>query len=235
MPPHEALRAIMLGNQLVYTDEYSVIGNPFDARLSRTQLQLVRLYVLSALVNYAGNRSFQFLPGAEIVKSLRHIGVGDEATLQVLRDLCRMRFITTASHSSATLEASYVPTRLGGYIVRDLITNMTFLENVMMDTFIADDEIWNILKNLTTAIYATRDTIQKLNIRRQRVGIFYDFMSKSFDLLHEEGARRGLPSEWCSRVMHGKRPDLIRNLTQVARSAERNYGPKAERDDYRSG
>ena len=32
LPKHEALRSIILGNRPVYSEQYSVIGNPFDAR-----------------------------------------------------------------------------------------------------------------------------------------------------------------------------------------------------------
>jgi hypothetical protein len=33
LPPHEALRAIMLGNQGIYREEFSIFGNPFDSKL----------------------------------------------------------------------------------------------------------------------------------------------------------------------------------------------------------
>src|SRR5690606_27074886 len=52
LPRHEAFRAILLGNQGVYSEAFSVIGNPFDARLSKTSSQLLRLFVLSGLVRF---------------------------------------------------------------------------------------------------------------------------------------------------------------------------------------
>jgi hypothetical protein len=39
MPQHEALRAIMLGNQQVYFEESSPLGNPFDSRLAKSEAQ----------------------------------------------------------------------------------------------------------------------------------------------------------------------------------------------------
>ncbi|MCV5714540.1 hypothetical protein OFN39_35565, partial [Escherichia coli] len=53
LPKHEALRAILLGNQAVYSEAYSLVGNPFDSRLGRTNFQLLRLFVLAALVQYS--------------------------------------------------------------------------------------------------------------------------------------------------------------------------------------
>jgi hypothetical protein len=160
MPQHEALRAIMLGTQQVYSEEFLVVGNPFDSRLAKSEAQLLRLYVLTAIVNMSSDTSFRHLDGEEIRRHVREIGFGDNITKKVLEDLCRLRFMHTVSHGAATFETDYIVSRLGGYIVRRFIGDLMYLENV--DTFIADDKVWETLKGFTSEIYAARDIIKRI-------------------------------------------------------------------------
>jgi hypothetical protein len=224
MPQHEALRAIMLGNQQVYYEEFSVIGNPFDAKLAKTEAQLMRLYILSAIAAFSANRSFRYLEGTEIQRCLRELGFGDNIALKVIEDLCKMRFLHTVSHTPPSLEASFIVSRLGGYIVRHFIGDMMFLENAMMDTFVSDRQAWDSLKGLTTAIYAERDTLKRMSLRKQRVLEFFLYMKKLYEPLKNDSVRRGLPKEWCLNPLEEIENEFQRRLTRVMSSAQRNYG-----------
>jgi hypothetical protein len=228
MPQHEALRAIMLSNQQVYFEEFSPLGNPFDSRLSKSEAQLLRLFVLAAIVNLSSERAFRHLEGAEIRKQVREIGFGDTLIMKVLTDLCELRFIHTTSHGAPTFESNYVVSRLGGHIVRNFIANFVFIENTMVDTFISDDAIWAELKALTSKIYSERDTIAKLRVRKQRAQVFYDYMGGLYNGLYEESIRRGLPKEWCSHPFRTMASEFGNNLRRALASAERNYGPAAQ-------
>lgn len=225
MPQHEALRAIMVGTQKQYFEEYSVVGNPFDSRLSKTEAQMLRLYLLSAIVNMSGDSSFRHLEGTEIRKNFRSLGFGDDLTLRVLQDLCRLRFLHTTSHTPATFESSFIVSRLGGYIVRYFLSDMMFLENVMMDTFIPDEVTWNRLRSQTDSIYSERNTIRRLSLRRERVQAFYDYMLRLYTPLRDDSIRRGFSAAWCAHPLESARTQLSTNLTRAARSAEQNYGP----------
>lgn len=227
MPQHEALRAIMLGNQQVYSEELSVLGNPFDSRLAKTEAQALRLYVLSAIVQLSSEKTFRYLEGTEIKRALRIIGFGDQITQKILDDLCRLRFIHTTSHGKPTIESNYVVSRLGGYIVRHFIADMMYLENVMMDTFVADKDTWEEMYRLTNDIFSSRDTVKRISIRRERVRKFYDYMIEIYKPLREESIRRGLPKEWCSNPLVDLHNRFDTNLQRIARSAARNYGPAA--------
>ncbi len=89
----------MLGNQSVYNEEFSVIGNPFDSRLGRSNGELLRLFVLSALVRQSGGDGSGYIDGPEIRDNLKTIGFSESDTLDVLGDLCHLRFIHTRSTS----------------------------------------------------------------------------------------------------------------------------------------
>jgi GTPase SAR1 family protein len=225
LPKHEALRAILLGNQSVYNEAFSPIGNPYDSHLERTTLQLTRLFVLTALVQYSSDASFQYLDGIEINKYLRTVGIGDEVALKVLNDLCRFRFCYTGGHGPADFKSSYYPSRLGGYIIRDLISNFMFVENIMMDTFVADEKVWENLNALGRQIsnsYHSR-TI-RVYYRIERVKAFHAYMTDLYSVLCDEAIRRTLPKEWHVNVLKEVYPALELNMRNALESAERNYG-----------
>jgi hypothetical protein len=70
-PIHEAIRAIMFGNQSIYRDEFSPILNPFDAKTGRSESQVLRVLIMSALVGAATAKTFQGLEVGEIVAAWR--------------------------------------------------------------------------------------------------------------------------------------------------------------------
>lgn len=225
LPKHEALRAILLGNQSVYNEAFSPIGNPYDSHLERTTLQMTRLFLLSALVQYSSDASFQYLDGIEINRSLRIIGIGDYAALKVLSDLCRFRFCYTGGHGEADFKSSYYPSRLGGYVVRDLISNFMFVENMMMDTFIADENVWAKLNQLGKDISNSHNSrAMRVLYRIERVKAFHSYITDLYSVLCEEAIRRALPKEWHINILRESYPSLESNMRTALESAERNYG-----------
>lgn len=222
MPKHEAFRAIMLGTRPVYSEDYSSIGNPFDSRLSISRAQLLRLYILSALVNYASDAAFRHLDGSFIGEQLRKIGFGDSLVNQVLRDLCRHRFLFTASHGDASLSASFMPSRLGGLVVRDLLSNFTFLENVMYDTYIADSKAWETLRSLSQQIDSVGKIGVRMRLRAERVQVFFQYLSALYSPLVEESQKRGLSFQWCDNPFNNHAVSLRREIARVLLSARRS-------------
>lgn len=102
LPRHEAFRAIILGTRKVYNEDFSPIGNPFDSRIAVNRAQLLRLFVLSAIVSYASEGGFRFIDGATVCDNLRKVGFGDSYTTRILYDLCKHRFLFTANHGEPT-------------------------------------------------------------------------------------------------------------------------------------
>jgi len=234
LPRHEAFRAIILGTRTVYSEDFSPIGNPFDSRLSVNQAQLLRLFVLSAVVSYATENSFRFIDGGVICESLRKIGFGDSYTTKILSDLCKQRFLFTANHGEATIASSFVPSRLGGYVVRDLIANFTFVENTMFDTYIANQKIWQQLREFSHNIESERNTVKRIIYRVQRAKTFYEYMHSCLEPLISESQKRGLPAQWCNDVMEERKMDFRRELSRVLSSARKNYGSSCKHFDLKT-
>lgn len=221
LPRHEALRAIMLGNDSVYQDSTSVVGNPFDAHLSKTSAQLLRLFILYGIVRRSTEAKAEYVEGSEIREVLRELGFADTITLEVLRALTERRLIHTRSHADVTLDASFISTRLGGYIVRDLISNFTFLENILVDTFIADGDVWSQIKGITDEIYNERDMLKKFQIRKTRVVMFFEYMKSSYSMLRDMAVNKGVGPEWCGHPLEELDSTFRSNLSRATRSAER--------------
>jgi hypothetical protein len=223
LPRHEALRSVMLGNHPVYSEAYSIIGNPFDARLSRNTHQLLRLFILTALVTMSSRGDFQYADGSDIRTALRELGFGDAAIKKVLVDLCRMRFVFTGAHGEPELTSSYYPSRLGGYVVRYLIADLTFLEAVMMDTFIPDQSVWEELRSISEAIEAESAVFRRLKLRHARIGKFYAYMQGLYRSLLNEARRRALPNDWCEEPFANAAAQLRKNAKRAEVSAARYY------------
>lgn len=223
MPKHEAFRSILLGTKATYSEEFSAIGNPFDARLSRTKAQLLRLFIMTALVQQASEADFRHAEGPDIAELLQKIGFGARVTETVLEDLCRFRFIHTEGHTTPSLACSFYPSRLAGHTVRNLITDFTFMENVLMDTFIPIDKYWDELRTVTTEIDVERNILKRIELRIKRVKCFYECMAELYAPVLEESQRRGLPSEWCFPLFDEARHTLEKNLARVRQSANKNY------------
>jgi hypothetical protein len=160
-PIHEAIRAILFGNQSTYRDEFSPILNPFDAKTGRSESQFLRIFIMAALVSAATTKEFQGIEASEIISSLEKIGFSGRITNKVIRDLVRARVCFSRSHQEFTSESILVPTRLCGYIVRDLIGRMVFLETVIFDTFIYGDEVWEQIKDGMRKVYAEQRITQR--------------------------------------------------------------------------
>jgi hypothetical protein len=228
LPPHEALRGIMFGNQSIYRDSFSPIGNPFDAYLGKTDAQLLRLYIMSVLVNSASSREFEGMESSEIISNLQKIGFSERIGEKVLKDLIEKRFIHSRSHQDYSRESVVAPSRLAGYVVRELVGRLMFLETTMFDTFIASDAAWIRLKEIVRKIYAQHDLIAKLHLRKEAVQLFFSLIEENMERLVGEARRRGLPPVWCVNPMARVKGALSSDLTRALSSAQRIYGQPLE-------
>lgn len=224
LPMHEAMRAIMIGSRSVYSEEYSPIANPFDARLDMSSAQMLRIFLLHGLVNHAARRNFEAVSGESIRSIFLEIGFSPDIALKVLEDLCRARYLFTVSHGPANFEADFIPSRLGGFVIRHLISNFVFVENTSMDTFIEDEALWQELRAETDEVFRLRKTTDKIRKRVDRVRVFYSHMVERYTSIAHEAARRGLSAEWLGNPIKDAEANLAASCDRIIQSAIRNYG-----------
>lgn len=231
-PTHEAVRAIMFGNQSIYRDEFSPLINPLDAKTGRSESQFLRLYIMNALVSAASTKSFQGLEAAEIIEALEKLGFSARITNKVVHDLIRGRLCFTRSHQDYTPESVLIPTRLCGYMLRDLLGTMIFLENALFDTFIYDDVTWKEIKTRMANVYSNSRTVSKFKLRKEIVRIFFDWIEGEVQKLCALAASRNIGPFWTSNPITRLRVDFERELERALRSAVKNYGTEQEKEFF---
>lgn len=229
-PTHEAIRAIMFGNQSIYRDEFSPILNPFDAKTGRSESQFLRLLIMSALVSAASTKTFQGLEAGEITKCLEKIGFSQRISSKVIGDLIAGRVCFSKSHQEYNPDSVLVPTRLCGYIVRDLIGRLIFLETTIFDTFIYDDAVWNELRRIMKIVYNESRPVEKFRKRKEMARVFFDWMEREVQKLCYEGAKRNLGPIWTHNPLSRLRSEFDAELERAFRSAVRNYGSDREKE-----
>lgn len=229
-PVHEAIRAVMFGNQSIYRDEFSPILNPLDAKTGRSESQFLRLYIMSALVGAATTKTFQGLEAGEIISCLEKLGFSSRITRKVLDDLIAARVCFSRSHQEFSTESVLVPTRLCGYIVRELIGTFVFLETVVFDTFIYDDDVWLHIKDGMRNIYSETRPVEKFRKRKALIKHFFDWIEGEIQKICAEAAKRNLNPFWTTNPIARVRQDFETGLERALRSAIRNYGNAKEQE-----
>ena len=141
--------------------------------------------------------------------------------MKVVHDLCELRFAHNSSHSEVTEYSSVMPSRLGGYIVRELVHKMVFLEAMLMDTFFPDERVWGEIRRLTQEIEQERDTVRRVRARADRVKVFFNMIAGMFGQLTDQAVQRGLAREWCINPFVESEVDI--ELNRVCMSAAKNY------------
>lgn len=229
-PVHEAIRAIMFGNQSIYRDEFSPFLNPFDAKTGRSESQFLRLYIMSALVWAASTKTFEGIEAGEIVTALEKLGFSRRITDQVIHDLIRGRLCFSRSHQEYNLDSVLVPSRLCGYVVRDLVARLVFVETTVFDTFIYDDVVWSQIKEMVKQVYAERNLVSKFRKRKEVAKAFFDWAEQEVQKLCNEAAKRNLGPLWTNNPLTRVKEDFRQELDRALRSAVRNYGSEKERE-----
>ena len=228
LPQHEAIRAIMLGNHAVYDGEYSVIGNIFDTRRDRDSEQFLKLFVLQYLVLRASEKN-EFEDVNVILDALHRIGFGEGIALSVLTQLHTERYIVTQTERPVRKEGAIMASRLGGRFLREYLTELAFLENFAMDTYISDRDVWEKLRELTVKVHAERNVVKRLRYRIQRAKTFYEYVCDRLQKVVNIARKAPLDSEWNHNFLEERHSDLERSLAPDLASAERNYGNKRRR------
>lgn len=230
LPPHEAIRALMLGSRSVYNDDFSEIRNIFDSKLGNSKHQFLRLFVLSALFNMSKSSSFDGISVIEINKELEKLGYSENTSMLVLKGLFEKRLIFTKSHRELDRDSIVNATRFGGYTLHVLTARLPYVENALFDTFVFDDETWQKMKKLTDEVYRERNNkLERMRKRILLVKTFFRFCQKQYDEIHAEAVRRGLPVEWRTNVLRQVQPQFVEDCKKALASAKRNYGTPEQR------
>jgi hypothetical protein len=179
---------------------------------------------MNALVLCASQNDFDGIAASELYDHLENIGVSRRDSQIVLMDLITLRYVFTRSHQQLSEDAVIVPTRLSGFVVRDLAGRLAFLETVIFDTFISDGQVWNAIESNMKLIYRERNLARKLKLRQEVARQFFGYVEQGLQVLVDEAMARGLPPQFCANAMSKLRVAFKEELARATFSARRNYG-----------
>jgi hypothetical protein len=161
------------------------------------------------------------------------MGFSIRITNKVLKDLIASRVCFSRSHQEFSSESVLAPTRLCGYIVRDLIGKFVFLETVIFDTFIYNDAVWEEIKAEMKSVYAEQRPVEKFRRRKAIAKQYFEWVEGEVQKLCSEAAKRNLGPFWTTNPVTRMRKDFELELERAFRSAVRNYGSPREQEAMR--
>lgn len=173
-PYHEVFKGSVLGSWKYFKEKRADAINLFDSQLGSNTLQLLRLYLLKFLhvKSSYGNAE---VPLSQIVSTISQLGASEDLILNVLA-LLKRNSLVHSNDEDLNSDSLYNLTLSGGYYVTIMGTKFVYIETVMYDTNIFDFDYWEKLKVLTLEIENNYDMLSRLEMRRERIQIFMDYL-----------------------------------------------------------
>lgn len=182
-PFHEVFKGSVLGPWKYYKEDRSEVINIFDSRLGSRRQQLATLYLLRYLqLNARIDQSEVELK--DIIEFVSNFGASKELVLTVINRLFTNNLIhTNEKHLD---NPKFFITLCGGYYINNMCKMFVYVETVMYDTNIFDREIYNKLCEVTYLIENTGDWLERMNLRKSRLELFFKYLKDSEEILAKE-------------------------------------------------
>jgi hypothetical protein len=194
-PTHEVFRGAILGQRKYYREEESLILNVFDSRLGSANLQLLRIRLLAMLSGLASQATFEGLMVENLQSDLHRLGIQALELTTVVDALVRGRLIHTTNRHAVADSSRLLATRFGGFIMKDLIFDFSYLEPCALEASVYDDIFWGKL-NLLTAQIQEAPRKQRIPMRIARTKIFIQYIMELDKVWIEMCDKYGLFQEW---------------------------------------
>lgn len=170
---HQFIKSIILGEYRYYIQERSQIMNLFDFDSSLTDSHFNILRILKFLLDRSNKRSpigRGYVDIIDILNEAERIWISPDAIKDLLLRLSNFNLVEYDNQSKSDLEnASYVKiTPSGSYYFEHLIHEFTYLDCILSDTPISDN---NTLAKLKTQINTT-----DLKERLERTNVFLNYL-----------------------------------------------------------
>ena len=183
VPLHEFLRAVMYGDHYWYDPTSTEIKNVFDVSERDGREHFIVLCAL-AFVERQGQRTDQdgYVPGIQISDHLGGLGFRMSQIIEALDRITGWKLVQSAhtnaeSEVDGLLESRYRLTTVGSYYFRKLVGTFPYLDAVVIDTPVLDQEF-------KSSIPQARSILSRLD-RAER---FCSYMDNQWYELEESGA-----------------------------------------------
>lgn len=222
-PFHEIYKGTMLGQWRHFREERSESVNVFDSRLGSRRLRLLRQFVLTALMSKAQQENSVEVPVSTCIEIFSSLGASAEHLLTMLSALRDRRLVRSVTAEGLDESASVVITRAGAYYTKFLARTFVYAEECMFDTAIEDPATWQQLADLTSVIEGERYAGPRMELRRERIGRFLDYL-----VALEDEALTASPALAPFATMRTLRAGVIEDVDGAVRRAHRADANRAD-------
>lgn len=189
VPAHEALRSILFGDFLDYSPDRSRFVNLFDVEFADRREHFLRLLLLNFLLGVARASAIsgQFVSVKDVRQYLSSLGFSVRSTDSAMRYLLKRELLvdeadfvgkdSDASESFAETTRLRV-TALGRYHVTVLVYEFSYIDAVVIDTPIIDQQVRGFISDETDIVY-----------RLDRADHFLDYLMASCESLKDQAAK----------------------------------------------
>ncbi|MDP2363056.1 MAG: hypothetical protein Q8M94_04720, partial [Ignavibacteria bacterium] len=225
-PQHEFFKGAILGQRKYYREEESKVLNLYDSKLSSSFLRLLRLKILSVLVQKSTLATYEGDDFEEITNILYQIGISSQDVFKAMNDLLNKNLIWTNDRLALTNNSKILPNRLGGYMYKEMSHRFMYFEPCVIDSSIYDEQIWSELKQITEQIEETTG-LEKIKLRIERARIFTRNIENIENNWLVKSCRYKLPPEWSYNcVSDYLKPKLESEFNRVLDSASNQLNKK---------
>ncbi|HXK39992.1 MAG TPA: hypothetical protein VJ837_04120 [Candidatus Paceibacterota bacterium] len=224
-PKHEFFRGAILGSFRYFNDSASLLPNLFDAKLAAPALQLLRLQIVSDLVDRATRGVTEGVLVSDLAAVCSRVGVPERDFLGVMQDLGRREMCRSIDGLPISVESSVVATRLGAYAIKEMCRDFTYADFCCVDASILDPASLQELQEITLDIEATHSPPERVALRATRIARFFDYLMRCEERWVVEAKRRELGEEWQGQVVKSVlQQAVLKDAETAQRSAERRFG-----------
>lgn len=155
IPYWEFIKAISLNNKKYYNHNISIINNIFYPT-EGSRNHFLKIKILSFLDNklLVGGLSEKFYNVGELINNFEETGYLSKIVMSELNELCKSRLVETENqlsdvedNSTISMEDSVSISMKGHHYINTLMTNFSYIELVLEDTPIFNEEYFNKIKS----------------------------------------------------------------------------------------
>lgn len=177
-PFQEVFKGSVLGQWKFYRESRVELINLLDSRLGAKNLRLLRVCLLNHLRTAASSEETAQVPVQDCIDIFSKLGANSNQIISVLQGLQKSNLIRTNDASPVNISSLVYITKIGGYSLVKLMPRMVYIETCMFDTVIDEITTWRDLSSLTQDIEMTSDTYQRMQLRRERFLLFFEYLKR---------------------------------------------------------
>lgn len=184
---HEFVKSIMLGDRKYYREAQSPVMNVFDCGAQRNSSHFTALRIIRVLAERRGESTPQgqgYVPISELAAMFEEVFDNLEDFLRTMNRLVSKQLVELNTRSTESIEGAEFArlTSAGWYYPRFLVQSFSYLDLVLQDTPLDEDDVAETLKNSVRAVDNLSDRedqkLERMDVRFERVETFINYLQR---------------------------------------------------------